>query len=229
VRGILLAGALAAGVAPGVAAQADPTHVAFPTEDGGRIHADVYGRGTRGVILAHGGRFDKGSWARQARQFEDAGYRVLALDFRGYGESTGPGQDDPFSAPLHLDVLAAVRYLRAIGAEWVAVVGGSMGGAAAADATIAAEPGEIDAVVILAATARGAPEQIKGRKLFAVARGDTTASGRPRLGAIQEQFDRAGEPKELLLLEGAAHAQYLFETDQGERLVREILRFLSSP
>jgi pimeloyl-ACP methyl ester carboxylesterase len=229
VRGILLAGALAAGIATGIAAQADPSHVAFPTEDGGRIHADVYGRGTRGVILAHGARFDKDSWAAQARLLEDAGYRVLALDFRGYGESTGPGQDDPFSAPLHLDVLAAVRYLRVIGVETVALVGGSMGGAAAADATIAAEPGEIDAVVILAATARGAPEQIKGRKLFAVARGDTTASGRPRLEAIQEQFDRADEPKELLLLDGAAHAQFLFESDQGERLVREILRFLGSP
>jgi pimeloyl-ACP methyl ester carboxylesterase len=229
VRGILLAVVLAAGAAPGVAAQADPSHVAFPTEDGGRIHADLYGRGTRGVVLAHGGRFDKGSWAAQARLLEDAGYRVLALDFRGYGESTGPGQDDPFWAPLHLDVLAAVRYLRAIGAEWIAVVGGSMGGSAAADAAIAAEPGEIDAVVILAATARGAPERIRGRKLFVVARGDTTASGRPRLQAIQEQFDRAGEPKELLLLDGAAHAQFLFETDQGERLMRELLRFLASP
>lgn len=228
-RGLLLAGALAAGAGPEVAAQAEPSHIAFPTEDGGRIHADLYGRGTRGVILAHGGRFDKGSWARQARQFEGAGYRVLALDFRGYGESTGPGQEDPFSAALHLDVLAAVRYLRAIGAEWVAVVGGSMGGSAAADASIAAGPGEIDAVVIIAATARGAAEQIKGRKLFTVARGDTTASGRPRLDAIQEQFDRAGGPKELLLLDGAAHAQFLFESDQGERLVREILRFLSSP
>jgi pimeloyl-ACP methyl ester carboxylesterase len=92
-RAALLAAVLGAGFVPGLAAQAEPSHIAFPTEDGARIHADLYGRGTRGVILAHGGRFDKGGWARQARQLEEAGYRVLALDFRGYGESTGPGQD----------------------------------------------------------------------------------------------------------------------------------------
>lgn len=36
---------------------------------------------------------------------------VLATDFRGYGLSHGPGDKDPLSAPLDLDVLAAVRYL----------------------------------------------------------------------------------------------------------------------
>ncbi|HEX9166383.1 MAG TPA: alpha/beta fold hydrolase [Gemmatimonadales bacterium] len=228
-RAAVLAAVLTASPIQGLGAQAEPSHIAFPTGDGGRIHADLYGRGTRGVVLAHGGRFDKGSWGPQARQLEEAGYRVLALDFRGYGASTGPGQEDPLSAPLHLDVLGAVRYLRTIGVETVAVVGGSMGGAAAADAAIEAEPGEIDALVILAATAKGPPEQIKGRKLFVVAQGDTTAAGIPRLEAIRDQFDRAADPKELLVLDGAAHAQFLFESDQGERLIREILRFLSSP
>jgi hypothetical protein len=35
--------------------------VSFPTEDGGEIYADVYGEGPRGVVLAHGGRFNKES------------------------------------------------------------------------------------------------------------------------------------------------------------------------
>jgi CHASE3 domain sensor protein len=30
-----------------------------------------------------------------------------------------------------------------------------------------------------------------------------------------------------LLLDGSAHAQFLFETDQGERLMKKILEFLS--
>jgi hypothetical protein len=30
-----------------------------------------------------------------------------------------------------------------------------------------------------------------------------------------------------VILDGAAHAQFLFETDQGERLLSEIVRFLS--
>ena len=111
--------------------------VSFPTEDGGVIYADVYGEGDRGVVLAHGGRFNKQSWEKQARTLAAAEFRVLALDFRGYGESRGPGQSDPMSAPLHLDVLAAVRYLRKMGVKSVSIVGGSMGGGAAGDASIA--------------------------------------------------------------------------------------------
>jgi len=39
----------------------------------------------------------------------------------------------------------------------------------------------------------------------------------------------APDPKELLILEGSAHAQFIFQTDQGERLMNEILKFLSAP
>jgi len=55
------------------------------TEDRGVIYADVYGEGDRGVVLAHGGRFNKESWEKQAQTLASAGFRVLALDFRGYG------------------------------------------------------------------------------------------------------------------------------------------------
>lgn len=86
--------------------------VSFPTEDGGVVYADIYGKGESGTVLAHGGRFNKGSWEKQARTLASAGFRVLAFDFRGYGMSRGPGDSAPMTAPLHLDVLAAVRYLR---------------------------------------------------------------------------------------------------------------------
>ena len=75
----------------------------------------------------------------------------MAIDFRGYSQSRGPGESDTYTAPLHLDVLAAVRYLRKTGAKTVSVVGGSLGGGAAADASIEAGPGEIDRLVLLAA------------------------------------------------------------------------------
>src|SRR5271170_7455093 len=112
-----------------------PKTVSFPTEDGGMVFADLYGGGDRGVVLAHGGRFNKESWAPQARQLAAAGFRVLAIDFRGYGKSHGPGDKDFDSAPFQLDVLAAVRYLRDAGAKSVSVMGGSFGGAAAGDAS----------------------------------------------------------------------------------------------
>ena len=49
----------------------------------------------------------------------------------------------------------------------------------------------------------------------------------PRQQDVRDQYRRAPEPKELVVLERSAHAQFIFETDQGERLLREIIRFLS--
>lgn len=204
-------------------------HISFPTQDGGLIYADLYGKGDRAVVLAHGGRFNKESWKKQAQILAKAGYRVLAFDFRGYGKSRGPGHTDPLSAPLHFDVLAAVRYLRHSGAKTVSIVGGSMGGTAAAQASVEANTGEIDRLVMLASGAIDKPEQMKGRKLFITARDDIGPGDKPRLPRIRDQYQRAPAPKELVILEGSAHAQLIFETDQGERLMREILRFLSEP
>jgi len=226
VLAILAVGSGCARSADGQAA-ARPTAVTVETEDGGRLEADLYGRGGHGVVLAHGARLDKESWAPQAGQLVAAGFRVLAINFRGYGRSTGPGQEDRYTAPLHLDILAAVRYLRAAGASRVSVIGGSLGGMAASAAVIASRPGEIDDAVLLAAPVVGAPEQLKGRLFFVVARGDTTADGTPRLTRIREQFDRAPEPKRLLVVDGAEHAQWLFRTDRGDQILREIVTFLS--
>ena len=201
--------------------------ISFPTADGGVVSADVYGAGDHGVVLAHGGRFNKGSWKEQAQVLAAARLRVLAIDFRGYGQSRGPGQSDPMNAPLQLDVLAAVRYLRKTGAKTVSVVGASMGGGAAGDASILSEPGEIDRLVFLGASPNGPAEKLKAPSLFIVARDDASADGL-RLPRIRAQYEKAPEPKELIIVDGSAHAQFLFQTDQGERVMREILRFLSA-
>ena len=200
--------------------------VSFPTADGGVVSADLYGAGERGVVLAHGGRFNKGSWEKQAQALAAAGFRVLAIDFRGYGQSRGPGQSDPMNAPLQLDVLAAVRYLRKTGAKTVSVVGASMGGGAAGDASILSEPGEIDRLVFLGAAPNGPAEKLKAASLFIVARDDASEDGL-RLPGIRAQYEKVPQPKELIIVDGSAHAQFLFQTDQGEKIMREILRFLS--
>jgi pimeloyl-ACP methyl ester carboxylesterase len=64
--------------------------VSFSTEDRGVVYADNYGKGERGVVLAHGGRFDKESWKKQALELKAAGFRALAIDFRGRGRSRSP-------------------------------------------------------------------------------------------------------------------------------------------
>ena len=200
--------------------------VSFPTPDGYRLHADLYGKGDRGLVLAHGGRFNKESWRKQADVFADAGFRVLAIDFRGYGQWQPASQtpDDKH----YPDVLAAVRYLHDAGVKSVSVVGASMGGDAAGDASAESNPGEIDRIVLLGAEGGDSPERMKGRKLFIVTRDDRSGDG-PRLPGITEHYQKAADPKKLVVLEGSAHAQFIFDTDQGPRLLQELLRFLSEP
>jgi pimeloyl-ACP methyl ester carboxylesterase len=202
--------------------------ISFPTEDRGRVCADLYGEGARAVVLAHGGRFTKESWRVPAQALVSEGFRVLAIDFRGFGCSTGPGQADFDNAPFENDVLAAVRYLKAHGVKTVSVVGGSFGGGAAGDASIKSVPGEIDRIVFLGAAPNLPAEKLKSRALFMVARDDANDGGR-RLPGIRTQYENAPQPKELIVLDGSAHAQFLFQTDQSARVMREMLRFLSMP
>jgi pimeloyl-ACP methyl ester carboxylesterase len=82
-------------------------------------------------------------------------------------------------------------------------------------------------LVLLGAAPNGSAEKLKSSSLFIVARGDSSGDGL-RLPGIQEQYEKAPGPKELIILDGSAHAQFLFQTDQGERVMREILRFLSA-
>lgn len=211
-------------------APGQPAHVSFPTQDGGLVHADLYGEGRRGVVLAPGGRFNKESWAKQARVLAKAGFRVLAIDFRGRGQSRGGTQTQAPDGGVSLDVLAALRYLRRTGAKTVSVVGASFGGGAAAEASTVAGPGEIDRLILLAHSPVERPERMKGRKLFILSRDDFSGENKiPRLPGIRDQYERAPGPKELVILDGSAHAQFIFETEQGERLMGEILRFLSGP
>jgi pimeloyl-ACP methyl ester carboxylesterase len=203
-------------------------HVSFRTKDGGKICADVYGNGNHGVVLAHGGRFTKESWRPQAELLAAKGFKVVAFDFRGFGCSTGPGDKDMFTAPMANDVLAAVDYLKKHGAQTVYAIGGSFGGAATGDASIQSKAGKIDRIVFLGAAPNLPAEQLKSRSLFIVARDDTSGDG-PRLPGIKSQYLKAPEPKQLIVLDGNAHAQFLFQTDQADRVMDEILRFLSAP
>lgn len=204
-------------LAVGCGAQAGaggPTEVVFPTSDGGEIHAHLYGTGEQAVILAHGMVFDKESWAPLATRLSEAELQVLAIDFRGYGLSRPGSEGEAF----YLDVLAAISYLKAQGATRVSVVGASMGGGAVARAAVAAGPGEIDRLILLAPAAILNPEQMHANRIVYI-----TAEGDPSRAHTREQYDRAPDPKRLELLPGDAHAQHIFKTDQADALVGLIL------
>ena len=221
---LVIAVAIAIGACP-VDAQSP---VSIPAADGGTIAADVYGSGDRGVVLAHGGRFDRASWRPQALELAAAGFRVVAIDFRPAVEMRA-GRETPClydDRCLAKDVRAAIDYLKRSGARTVSLIGGSLGGGAVARAAIDAPPGEVDAVVLLAHMLIDDPERMRGRTLFIVARDDRGGNNAPRLTGIRAQYEKAPEPKELIVVEGPAHAQAMFDTPEAPRLMRDILRFL---
>lgn len=194
---------------------ADSREVSFDASDGARIHANLYGEGKRAVVLAHGAVFNKESWEQQAKRLSSEGLQVLAIDFRGYGASGGGSSDN-----RALDVLAAARYLREHGAESVSVVGASMGGYAAAEASLLSKPGEIDRLVLLAAPSGVDSKKLKGDKLFIVAGGD------PLADAVRRSYEQARQPKQLEVLPGSAHAQHIFKTPEGAALEQLLVDFL---
>ena len=200
--------------------------VSFPTQDGGVVYAAQYGAGSHGVVLAHGGRYSKESWDDQARTLADSGFRVLAFDFRGHGKSRGPTTKP--AEGRRFDVLAAVDFLRRAGATRISVIGASMGGDYAAEAA-EARPGVIDRMILIAAGAYTPLTRMKGRKLFIISRDDIIGENTPRMPAIRAQYEKASDPKDFVILDGAAHAQDIFATPQGKRLTQEILRFLAAP
>jgi pimeloyl-ACP methyl ester carboxylesterase len=206
--------------------QTPPTAVVLHAQDGATLQAVLYGQGPRGVVLAHGGRFNKESWDPQARVLAEHGFRVIAFDFRGVGQSHGPGDSDYFTPNRIYDVLAAGRYLRENGATTVSIIGGSLGGGFAADAALDS-PGLFDRIVFLSATPGGALESLTGRKLFIMASDDMSGDGR-RLPGFMAAYTKTAPPKQLLIVDGSAHAQFLFQSDQSDRVMNEILKFLEA-
>ena len=205
----------------------EPVH--FNAKDGWTIYGDLYGKGPRAVLLVHGGRFNKTSWTKQAQTIAKQGFTVLAIDLRGVGLSKDGPPNKRNDIAMPLDLLAAIRFLQGNGAKSVAIVGASMGGNLAEEALRLSQPGEIDRIVFLAHGAYGPAQALKVRKLFIVARNDIGPGNVPRLTRIQAQYDQAPDPKELIVLDGDAHAQFLFETDQAGRLTSEMIRFLTAP
>ena len=96
---------------------------------------------------------------------------------------------------------------------------------AVAQASVEADRGEIQHLVLLAPAAIAAPDRIQGNKLFITTREDANAAGL-RLPGIQAQYEKAPEPKRLVVLAGSAHAQRILLTADGDAVIRDILEFL---
>jgi len=97
----------------------------IPTHDGGELYVIERGTGTP-IVFAHGVTLTSEVWARQFRSMPAAGFRAVAFDGRGHGESTA-GDTGHSMDNLAADVRAV---LEALDLRDAIVVGHSMGGMA---------------------------------------------------------------------------------------------------
>ena len=118
--------------------------------DGAHLEYEIAGSGPT-VTLIHPGLWDMRTWDREFPRFVEAGYRILRYDVRGYGGSSRPEQNSPYSHVRDLEQL-----LDATEVVQTAIVGCSMGGGIALD--FALEHPERVWAVVLVATALGGYE-----------------------------------------------------------------------
>jgi alpha-beta hydrolase superfamily lysophospholipase len=95
-----------------------------------RLYGVESGEGPVGVVLAHESPADLCGWLPYMADLEHSGLRVLAFDFRGFGDSQRPASTRSYLA-YDRDFRAAVARLRSDGARKVFLIGASFGGAAA--------------------------------------------------------------------------------------------------
>ena len=103
------------------------------------------------LVLIHGGGAGAdaaGNWTKIAPRYVDAGFRVIAYDLVGFGQSAAPDPEtftyDQTSRNLQLQAL-----LDALGLEQASIIGNSMGGATALGLAMA-HPERIAGLVLMA-------------------------------------------------------------------------------
>ena len=149
--------------ADGLGAETAPRDDRFttPALAGVTLHARHRGdRSRTALILLHGGGANTHHWDHLAESLA-ASFHVVALDFRGHGESDHPETLEV--GAFERDLEALIEHL---GAEYPILVGHSMGGHIAL--AHSARRGGVGAVVALEVS-RGAPQRERRRTRLALA------------------------------------------------------------
>lgn len=164
----------------------------------------IWGDGSYGVVLAHGAAFDAESWEPQADRIASEGIVALAV------EDTSPET-----------ILAAVEYLmNERDVTDVALLGGSAGADAILEA--ASEEPEVPDQLILLSPNQTVDGLGAEPKLFIASEDEPVVNVSRELAA-----NSPGDQNEAQILPGDAHAQNIFDGDQGETVTRALLERLN--
>jgi non-heme chloroperoxidase len=114
------------------------------------------------VVLLHGGGQTRHAWKHVGRKLAAAGYRVIAFDARGHGDSSWPS-DGRYDQDAMIEDLESL--LREVGASRPALVGASMGGGTSLVA-VAEDHVDATALVLVDIAPRVEPEGVARIRAF---------------------------------------------------------------
>jgi pimeloyl-ACP methyl ester carboxylesterase len=241
---VLVAGCGGARRDPGTASQAPTTTTAaiskpcllaaeqgkafrFRTSAGATLVGVVLGSGRTGLVLGHQLNSDLCEWLPQARAFAKGGYRVLAFDFAGFGESQrGPGPD----ARVDTDVVAAAEQLRRRGVDRIVLVGSSMGGTAVLSAATLIRPPVAGVVSLSGPSSFGGVDAAAAmRRLRVPVLLVVGADDHPFLEQARELHGAARvRDKQLLIVPGGGHGTSMLEFgEDAPRVLAAVQGFIA--
>ena len=215
-----------------------PTQVKLPmmisAADGLVLQATYYSAPSRpapGVLLLHQRGRDRTTWDALALRLQAAGYAVLAVDQRGYGE-TGGAEDWALAQQDARDALALLSELPGIAPRQIIVIGASVGANLGLNAC-AGLP-DCAAAVLLSPgldyrgiTTAGAMAQLGARPLLIVA---SEGDGNNPADSITLDGMAAGD-HQLIILPDAGHGtdMLLSTPDLAERIVAWLVARVPPP
>lgn len=210
------------------------------TGDGIKIAGEYFDSASaKGVLLLHMMPATKESWGDLPLKLQERGFKVLAIDLRGHGESQGgPDGYKNFSDAEHQksiqDVKEAADFLkeRGVEPENLVLVGASIGANLALE-YLGEHPDAGQGILLSAGldyrgvkTGQYAEKLVSGQRVFLVSSEDdngNVADNRALFDAVSADVD-----KKLLIYKNAGHGTNMFGKEEPdlEREILEWLRFL---
>jgi pimeloyl-ACP methyl ester carboxylesterase len=218
---LLFLGAASCSLLGSRGAPGDP--IEFRTSDGFLLRGNVFGSGSRAVVLSHAFPGDQSSWLDFAKDLAEEDFLVITYDFRGYGQSQGRKDINL----LDRDVRAAMRFLaEERNISEVALIGASMGGTASLKA---AAESDVDAVITLSAPlefrgldASTSVSSVLAPKFFLASVEDGEAAE-----SAKELLKLSRDPQaEIKLFPGDAHGTDMVSSRRAGEVRADILSFL---
>jgi pimeloyl-ACP methyl ester carboxylesterase len=163
---------------------------------GNRLVAHALGAG-RPVLLMHGGGQTRHAWSGAQSSLAERGFRAVALDLRGHGESAWPADGAYAFADYAADAVAVAEALSAAAPTRPVAVGASLGGLAALLA-LGRRPDAFSALVLVDITPRMDPGGVSHIQGFMRARaGEGFATVEEAADAVAAYLPHRPRPKSL--------------------------------